>query len=52
MKEFEEDKVPTSLWVIIAIWFTVGLFACESENPYGPGCYDADPTQYVDVICD
>lgn len=52
MAEFDDDKFPPLLWVLLAIWFVVGMYACESESPYGPGCYDADPTQYVDVICD
>ena len=38
-------------WGLIA-YLVIGLTMCESDNPYGEGCYDADPTQWVDVYCE
>jgi hypothetical protein len=52
-KEIESEK-RFSRW-FFALFFgflAIGLFACEPSNEYGPGCYDADPTQYVDVYCE
>jgi hypothetical protein len=39
------------LWGFIA-WLVIGLTMCDSGSAYGPGCYDADPTYYEDIICE
>lgn len=52
-KEIDDEKrFNRWFYVIFFAWLAIGLYACDSENPYGEGCYDADPTQYVDVYCD
>lgn len=52
-KEVEEErKFKTWFYIIFFGWLAIGLFACEGDSGYGPGCYDADPTQYVDVYCE
>jgi hypothetical protein len=42
-------------WIIVLIIFALIFWAASSDggsSPYGPGCYDVDPTQYVDVVCE
>lgn len=52
-QEFESDKKfgRYLFWGFVA-YLVVGLTMCDTESPYGRGCYDADPTQYVDVYCE
>ena len=53
-KEVESDK-KFGRWFTIAFfaYIIIGLKMCgPAESEYGPGCYDADPTQYVDVYCE
>lgn len=51
--ENESDK-KFGRWLFIGFvaYLVIGLKMCESDNPYGEGCYDADPTQWVDVYCE
>lgn len=48
----EDDKYIKIIFAIIIIGILFFAFNSETDNPYGEGCYDADPTQYVDVICE
>lgn len=48
----QERNFARWFYIIFFGWLAIGLFACEGDSGYGPGCYDADPTQYVDVYCE
>jgi hypothetical protein len=53
-KEVESDR-KFGRWFTIAFfaYIIIGLKMCgPGDSGYGPGCYDADPTQYVDVYCE
>jgi hypothetical protein len=53
-KEIDDERKFTRWFFIIFFgYIIIGLYACgPSDSGYGPGCYDADPTQYVDVYCE
>lgn len=46
-----DQKFNRYLIIGLIVWLVIGIYACDNENPYGEGCYDADPTQYVEVEC-
>lgn len=49
----EEKKFARWFYILFFGYIIIGLYACgPSDSEYGPGCYDADPTQYVDVYCE
>jgi len=47
----EKDYTGIIIAIIVALLL---LWAMNSNtgSPYGPGCYDADPTQWTEVVCD
>ena len=48
-----EKKFARWFYILFFGYIIIGLKMCGSgDSGYGPGCYDADPTQYVDVYCD
>lgn len=38
-------------WIIVIVLLLIGLSSNSNSNPYDT-CYDADPTQYTDMVCD
>ena len=47
------EKDTSIIWWIIGIilllaWFSGG----DSSSDYYDGCYDADPTQWTDMVCE
>lgn len=48
-----EKKFARWFYILFFGYIIIGLKMCGSgDSGYGHGCYDADPTQYVDVYCD
>jgi hypothetical protein len=46
------DNDTNIIWWIIGIIILLAVFSGTSNaNPYDT-CYDADPTQYTDMVCD
>ena len=55
-KELEEDRkfgrILFVILVIIIAWAIIDARTSPPSYEYGPGCYDADPTYYTDIVCD
>lgn len=50
--EIADKKLDKYLFWGFVAWLVIGLAMCDNSSPYGPGCYDADPTYYEDVVCE
>lgn len=47
------DNDESRFWTIIAVALgLLFLWAMMQPPEYGDNCYDADPTQWTDIICD
>ena len=45
------EKDTSIIWWIIGIILLLAWFS-GSDSDYYDGCYDADPTQWTDMVCE
>lgn len=52
MSSKEEQNITIGIIIAFVILILLVMAGSDDGSTYGPGCYDADPTQWVDVVCE
>lgn len=52
MSSREEQNTTIAIIIAFVIILFLLMAGHDDSEPYGPGCYDVDPTPWVDVFCE